>query len=302
MDEVKGAICALILSDKSSGSSILQAEMLKHPAVRALDKTPHQEGETLYWNKAAALLGLPQEPIAHSRVLPMDADTARSALELLCTDNVADFVVPPADRDLVFGGWRALALAHRPVFLEKSPHHLHYRSALGLIEEADDQTPDLSFRYIGLVRDPLDTLHSMWKRWRVPPEKSQHDWVRAYRNLLDLQSRVSEKMLVIRYEDLVSDLAGLQAVCRLVGLGWNEGMGADFKPESIGAARRDHRFGFRPSAEVVALAAELGYPNSDPRQSRLWPIRREIGTAARRLRVRGGGLIRRGTADRSTRV
>ncbi|MGI8517441.1 MAG: sulfotransferase family protein [Acidimicrobiia bacterium] len=292
MEEVKGATCALILSDKSSGSSILQTEMLKHPSVRALAKTPHQEGETLFWNKAAALLGRGQEQIAHSHVLPMEPSRARQALESLCTDNAPGFEVPSDDRALVFEGWRALAHAHRPVFLEKSPHHLHYRTALALILEAEDRQSELAFRFIGLVRDPMDTIYSMWNRWRVPPEKSQHDWVRAYQNLLWLKAQVGERTLLVRYEDLVSDPACLQRICALVGIETLAGMGSGFSPASVGAWRKDKGFGFQPAPEVNALAGTLGYPPPELARGRFWPLRRELGIAARRMR--GGRFSRKG--------
>jgi len=293
MDGVKGATCALILSDKSSGSSILQTELLKHPSVRALAKTPHQEGETLFWNKAVALLGLRQEQIAHSNVLPMAASTARRALESLVTDNAPGFMVPADDRALVFEGWRALATAHGPVFLEKSPHHLHYRAALSLILEAENQQPVLAFRFIGLVRDPMDTIYSMWNRWRVPPERSQHDWVRAYQNLLWLQEQVGERMLLVRYEDLISEPAHLQEICTLVGIEVVAGMGSSFSPASVRAWRKDKRFGFQPASEVKELAHALGYPIVEPAASRWWPLRREFILATRRLRQRGGQFSRR---------
>lgn len=293
MDEVKGATCALILSDKSSGSSILQTELLKHPSVRALAKTPHQEGETLFWNKAVALLGLRQERIAHSHVLPMEFSTARQALESLVTDNVPGFMVPADDRALVFEGWRALATAHGPVFLEKSPHHLHYRDALSLILEAENRLPDLPFRFIGLVRDPMDTIYSMWNRWRVPPERSQHDWVRAYQNLLWLQEQVGERMVLVRYEDLISDRAQLRRVCALLEIDLVTGMGSGFSSGSVRAWRKDRGFGFQPASEVKELAHALGYPIMEPAASRLWPLRREFILATRRLRSRGGQLSRR---------
>jgi len=49
-----------LLSDKASGSSALQVELLQHPKINIVEKTRHYQNETLYWNKAAALLGMPQ--------------------------------------------------------------------------------------------------------------------------------------------------------------------------------------------------------------------------------------------------
>jgi hypothetical protein len=289
-----GATSVLILSDKSSGSSVLQDELLKHGSVQGLQKTPHQEGETLFWNKAAALLGLPQVRMIDSRVLPMDARTARKALEQLCVDNLASFTPPDDDRELVFGGWRALVLEHQPVFLEKSPHHIHYQSALDLILEADSSNLDIEFRYLGLVRDPMDTLYSMWRRWAIPPDTRQHEWVRAYRNLLALKERVADKVLLIRYEDLVSDPSVIQTVCRFIGVDWQPEIGASLVTGSIGAWRRDKTYGFRPSQAVLDLASEFGYegPGDLPTVAS-WPIRHRAASARATVRRWRGSLLRR---------
>ncbi|MGI8515483.1 MAG: sulfotransferase family protein, partial [Acidimicrobiia bacterium] len=219
--------------------------------------------------------------------------SARWALDSFCTDTSPRLEVPADDLFLVFGGGGALPGAHRPVFLEKSPHHLHYRAALSLMLEAESQQPDLAFRFIGLVRDPMDTIYSMWNRWRVPPERSQHDWVRAYQNLLWLQTQVGERMLLVRYEDLVSEPAHLQEICALVGIEVVAGMGSSFSPASVGAWRKDKRFGFQPASEVNALASTLGYPTTELATSRFWPLRRELGIASRRFRLRGWRFSRR---------
>ena len=289
-----GATSALILSDKSSGSSVLQDELRKHGSISGLAKTPHQEGETLYWNKAAALLGLPQERMIDSRVLPMDPRTARKALEQLCVDNLASYTPPHDDRELVFGGWRALALGHQPVFLEKSPHHIHYTSALDLIVEADESSPDIAFRYLALVRDPMDTLYSMWRRWSVPPDTRQHEWVRAYRNLLAFRERVADRFLMIRYEDLVTDPTVIRNVCAFIGVDWNPEIGASLVAGSIGAWRRDKTYGFQPSPAVLALAAEFGYdgPGDLPKVAS-WPLRHRAASARATVRRWGGSLLRR---------
>lgn len=288
------ATSVFILSDKSSGSSILQDELLKHGSVNGLRKTPHQEGETIYWNKAAALLGLPQERMIDSRVLPMDAGTARRALEQLCVDNLAGYTPPNDDRELVFGGWRALALAHQPVFLEKSPHHIHFQSALDLIIEADRSNPDIAFRYLGLVRDPMDTLYSMWRRWAVPPDTRQHEWVRAYRNLLAFREGVANRFLLIRYEDLVTDPTVIRKVCDFIGVEWQAEIGASLVAGSIGAWRRDKTYGFQPSESVLELASEFGYegPGDRPKVA-TWPLRHRAAVARATVRRWGGSLLRR---------
>jgi hypothetical protein len=43
--------------------------------------------------------------------------------------------------------------------------------------------PDGDFRFVGLVRNPMDMLYSAWTRWRTQPEDSQHHWRIAHENL-----------------------------------------------------------------------------------------------------------------------
>lgn len=188
---MRSAISITLLSDKSSGSSALQREFAHHSGVHHITETPHNEYETLYWLKAAALLGLPLASMRYSNVLPMRSDAARKAIVQLVSGNTAGWTSSPGDEALVFGGWEALCRSCGPVFFEKSPHHVHQRSALSLMLQAIERLPEISFRFIGLVRNPMDTLYSMWSRWRYVPEQRQDEWVRAYRNLLWFQEQVA---------------------------------------------------------------------------------------------------------------
>ena len=79
METQRQSTCAMILSDKSSGSSMLQRELAKHPDIRTVGWTRHNENETLYWNKAAIVLGMPHEDLYRSE-LPMPVDDARDQL------------------------------------------------------------------------------------------------------------------------------------------------------------------------------------------------------------------------------
>ena len=61
-------LCLFILSVKSSGSSILQRILAESLSGRLVEKTTHSENETLYWTKAASVLGLPQIQMENSQV------------------------------------------------------------------------------------------------------------------------------------------------------------------------------------------------------------------------------------------
>ena len=52
--------CVFILSEKSSGSSMLWRALTRALNIQQYPKTKHFESETLFWTKAASLLEKPQ--------------------------------------------------------------------------------------------------------------------------------------------------------------------------------------------------------------------------------------------------
>ncbi len=162
----------IVLSTKSSGSSALQRLLCASAGAQHIEHTRHGEYETLYWTKAASILGLKQAKIPDSEV-PLPATRARLEFYALLQDNLPNFVPPADPRELIFHGWGALCRRYAPVFVEKSPHHLHQWSCLQLLSEAVKRLPDVDFLFIGLVRNPMDTLYSSWKRWRALPQRHQ---------------------------------------------------------------------------------------------------------------------------------
>ncbi len=280
--------CIMLLSDKSSGSTALQYELAKHSCIKLVQSTRHNEQETLYWNKAAAVLGLPQRRMLNSE-LPIAADQAKRELREFLKQNLGVEDLPSDDGQFVFEGWYRLCKHYGPVFLEKSPHHLHYPAALQLISECAGRYPDVTFRFIGLVRNPIDTLYSMWCRWRAVPEVQQYEWLAAYRGLKYFQSLEGDRLRIINYESLVSDGAVIKDLCEFLGIEWTPDIGRDLKPSSIGSWRKDKRFGFRLAEEVVKLAQELGYASEDLqiKTSTTWPVYRDI----KRMAFRAHHLI-----------
>ena len=175
--------CIMILSEKSSGSSALQSSLSRIDGVHLIEWTQHSERETLYWTKAASILGLPQIKMVDSEV-PFTPDRARTEIVDLLSRNLPSYI--PSLRDdqaLLFGGWEALCDRYGPVFVEKSPHHLCQWSALELIRECVDRCKHIDFLLIGLVRNPLAVLYSQFIRWQTRPELLQMQWLNAYRNL-----------------------------------------------------------------------------------------------------------------------
>lgn len=269
------AKCILILSEKSSGSSALQNLLTRFTELKYLAKTRHDEHETLYWVKAASVLGRPQIDMLDSEV-PIAPDRARADLRSLLVDNLDHPNLPDSDALLVFDGWRQLCFSHLPVFVEKSPHHLCQWSALELILEAMERLPDVDFFVIGLIRNPMDTLYSQFRRWGTPPEQLQYQWGVAYRNLLKLENLLTERLLIIRYEDMVSSISHLRPALDFCGAKHCEIEERFLHNRSVGKYRTDKRFGFRLSREIAEVAEAFGYVRSDvfnePRW--LWPVYR----------------------------
>lgn len=286
----------VILSEKSSGSTVLQTLLTSHPSVRHVAHTRHQESETLFWVKAASILGKPQIDMVDS-VVPLGRTEARRLLIELATDNIPRYRAPTDDDDLVFESWSRLVRHYAPVFVEKSPHHLLQSSALELMREAMSRDPGVEWLLVGLVRNPIDTLYSQWRRWRTPPEAVERQWVVAYRNLARLAEEAGPAVVVLRYEDVVTNPAVLAPVLSFCGLSATDVNRDLLHGSSIHQWRRDRWFRFRLSPPAAALAKTFGYREDEltSQGSRLWPLIRQVqrwahltARHARRTRLRPG--------------
>ena len=78
--------------------------------------------------------------------------------------------------------------------------------------QAEKRMPEIDFRFVGLVRNPMDVLYSAWTRWRTRPETLQHHWSLAYENLANLRGHVGSRLFVVRYEDLASKSGTAEAL------------------------------------------------------------------------------------------
>ena len=267
--------CIIILSEKSSGSSACQNLLARFADIKHVENTRHGEHETLYWVKAASILGRPQMDMLDSEV-PISATTAKADLCRLLVDNVEHPNLPKDDSELVFDGWRQLCSAHAPIFVEKSPHHLCQWSAIELIAEAQERVPEVEFFVVGLVRNPMDTLYSQFQRWGTPPERLQYQWATAYSNLLKLKKITAENLLIVRYEDMVASIHCLKPVFEFCGVEVGDEDERFFHNRSIAKFRKDRRFGFVLSDEVAEVAKVFGYSDDDLRNDpwRFWPVYR----------------------------
>jgi len=274
-----GKKCIIILSSKSSGSSVLQRLLAQNNSTKHVTSTRHNENETLYWVKAASILELPQVNMLDSEV-PIQKHRAKQELIDLLKENVDKEYIPiDDDRAFVFDGWAKLCQHFSPVFIEKSPHHLHQWSSIQLIMQCMQELNDVEFLIIGLVRNPMDTLYSMWCRWRSRPEQMQYEWLLAYQNLINLKRILKEKLVIIRYEDLISHHSELDKVYEFIQYQQSEqSIKKILHAKSLNKWRGDKLFGFKLSQDVIEQAEIFGYDRNELSNSSsfTWPVYREF--------------------------
>ena len=294
----------IILSDKSSGSSACQDLLSEFADIRHVAQTRHFENETLYWTKAASTLGRPQQKMVDSEV-PIPMKEARSDLIDLLNENLTGFEIPPDDETLVVEGWRQLCKQHSPIFIEKSPHHLCQWSALELILAATEEIDDVDFLLIGLIRNPLETIHSQYRRWKSPCEKVERQWRTAYKNLLRLKAETDLPIVIVRYEDMVSSIESLRPVFDFCQAEPTASMAHRLHQDSLKTARKDPGFGFVLKEETRKLAEEYGYGREETANEStwLWPVLSRSSRwvyKARRLtrRLTRSALVRVGILNR----
>ncbi len=272
--------CVIILSTKSSGSSVLQRLLTLDKNAQHISCTRHGENETLYWVKAASILGLPQVKM-HDSEVPIPKSVAKRDLIQLLRDNVdGNYLPQEGDRTFIFEGWEKLCGRYAPVFIEKSPHHVTQWSSIELILEAMEKLKNIDFLVIGLVRNPMDTIYSMWSRWRSRPEQMQYEWLLAQQNLIKLKNILSEKLVVVKYEELVAQQSGLEEVYKFLG---KEGPQQKIMhSKSLSKWKGDKMFGFSLDPKVIKLAENFGYEAGEllNRKYFAWPVYRELVRAS----------------------
>jgi hypothetical protein len=274
--------CLILLSSKSSGSSALQNTLTRLPQVNCVRETHHYQSETLFWAKAASVLGMPQVDMLDSEV-PIPRDKAKYELIHLLRNNLRSYTAPDDDSKLAFEGWVSLCERFAPVFFEKSPHHLHQWSALELMRQCMEiYSGKIDFLFVGLVRNPMDTIYSRWRKGGSIPEKYQYEWFTAYSNLLKFKALLNDKLVLIRYEDMVVDPPTLDPIYEFIGAPSANSASRSLHRRSIKKWREDKYYGFQLAAEVLQLGERYGYRRSEMTNSTsaLWPLYKHAVRAA----------------------
>jgi hypothetical protein len=249
----------------------LQAILQQEFGLKLSTSSQHFENETLYWTKAASILGLEQLPLPFSEV-PIPAGRAETSLRAFLKENGID-PGTPLTQERLNEAFASLCRANAPVFLEKSPHHLYERAALGLMRVFAQSQTDIRVKFIGLVRNPIDTVYSAWRRFGILPWVEEACWVEAYSNLIDLQQQMPEAVRIVRYRDLVAGSADMEDLATYLGLPIREAhKPLSFDTKSLGKWRSDPSFGYVLSPAARALAITLGYSEAELEMpNRDWP-------------------------------
>lgn len=265
-----------ILSEKSSGSSFLFRSLHDALSVKSYPRTHHYESETLYWTKAASILKKPQLEMLASAV-PYEEDRAREEIKTFLANNLTTAFIYETDEEMVFNGWFELIKQFGPVFIEKSPHHLLQWEALELMIEFERRfCEQISCHYICIVRNPKDIFLSQFRRWNVPPERLETQWLITHINWQRFKGlpSVSNKIL-IKYEDLISNTKYVvERVCEEFGVQ------AHFHGKESAKVSKSARynifFGYQFSSSAINAAALQGYSKDEVQGefSFRWPLYR----------------------------
>lgn len=254
--------CIILLSEKSSGSSIVQKFVTKYTDAKLLPNTRHYENETLYWTKAASLLGLDQHDMVDSEV-PLSREHGKSELIKLLRDNLPGYTPPEDDKELVHEGWSMLCKQYSPVLFEKSPHHLCQRAALDLICEQIKRDRDNEYLIVGLVRNPMDTIYSQYDRWCSPPALVESQWLKAYSNLFELKKKLGEQVLILRYEDVANDNNRVKPIINFCGAELPRIKDSYIDTKSLKRWESDANFFHELSSATRTLANEYNYSDDE---------------------------------------
>lgn len=247
------------LSGKSSGSSIFQRELLRHPEIISVAATEHTEHETLYWVKAASVLGFPERHFYQSKC-PYPHQYCEEALKKMLQRNASGFKPEGNARDWIYDGWDAMIDHNGPIFFEKSPHHLEQWPALmTFLDYYQQQRRDVVF--IAMVRNPMAVIYSTFTRWHSDLFSRQYWWMQAYSNLLTAKQMIpSEKLLLLRYEDFIeAPQITLHEVCKFLDIGDSTELGSTVHGKSGNKWAADQSFTFQLDPIVESFASQFGY-------------------------------------------
>jgi hypothetical protein len=270
----------ILLSSKCAGSSALQYYLEKNYDIKTILHTQHFEKETLYWTKVASVLGYPQQRMHRSEV-PIKPDAALQSLTDFLSRNNVVLQERNVTKYFFFEAFYSVACNAGTSVIEKSPHHLFNESNLSLIFEFSKYIADRAdVVLIGLVRNPMDTVYSAWKRWNFNTVKFEREWLQSYLNLKQIADERNVSLELLLYEQIVKDPSYLEQL--MVNHGFNK-LRDSYKLEarSLGKWMLDNSFHHHLTNDTMKLARTLGYPEESIQQRRkentAWHMRQVLG-------------------------
>ena len=248
----------ILLSDKSSGSTVFQYELLNHSEISPVDFTTHNDNETLFWLKAAVILKKPKTLFFENKY-PFPRSYALNSLKnfIKRNTNLSDFKLH--NENDIHHCWRALNVRKKTsIFFEKSPHHLNHLASVYMILDYANKFKDVFI--IGLVRDPRSVINSTVNRWFTNPNIRQYKWLKSYENLIIFENLyVNENYIRLKYEDLVkAPETKLREIVLELGLKWEDTLGNLLHGKSEKKWKRDN-FNFIFNYSVILLSDYFGY-------------------------------------------
>lgn len=253
----------ILLSDKRSGSTMLQDELCKHSGIRHVDYSPHTYFETHHWLKASVVLNRPDALYSNFQKYGGygSRENARTYLIDTLKGNMPDYVFPESNEELIFGGWEALCKTFaQPVFFEKSPQILAEWCALSLLLEWLYRT-DMDVKIIGLVRNPLAVQYSAHELFSSEAEKRQFGWLNIQRNLLSLKAMLPPEVFkLVRYEDVIAEpKQRLADICSFIGVDYEDQIGASVHSSSKEKWMANENYTLQLDPSVCQIARAFGY-------------------------------------------
>lgn len=262
----------ILLSDKRSGSTLMQRELLQHPLIKTVNYSPHAYLETHFWTKSAKLLNdrlnwkfVNVSPKTHEKRILSSYGSRKNAevllKEMLIKNEVEIADIEQNQEELIFKGWDRLCDKYADtVFFEKSPQILASPRALELLLKWIRQT-NYDVKILVLVRNPLSIMYSAQKLFYTDPVKRQNGWVELMGNLSNFLDELnSDQWKLIRYEDLIQQPEiQFEGICNWLSISGISEFGKLSHRDSMEKWKSDKFFDFQLNEEAMDLAIKYGY-------------------------------------------
>ncbi|MEZ4972122.1 MAG: hypothetical protein R2820_02380 [Cyclobacteriaceae bacterium] len=253
----------ILLSSKCSGSSAFQRYLVENYGFDTIPNSGHWESETLYWTKVASVLKLPQMSMHRSQV-PYSQSRALKRLRSFFKAQGVRFDSDEPTKEMMFELFFQLTeTVNCPLIIEKSPHHIFNPTNIELIMQFREYIKErASVVVLGLVRNPLDTVYSAWKRWRFNCKAFEKEWQKSYFNLKKLME-ANASIEFFKYEALSESTQSLDGFLENV-IGVPKKCDCyTLNTSSVAKWRRDPEFMHHLESQTVQLGQFYGYAEQE---------------------------------------